>query len=236
MDNSVKKSVDHSGHRQRVKDAVKDNGFGHLADKRLLELLLFYSIPRADTNKLAHTLINEFGSLKGVFEADINTLKKVEGMGESSAIMIADAGAIFKRISTSVPEKRRAYKTCEALKELALLTFNASTTESVVMFCFDGNYRLEKQVVLGEGDSCSSELDLRKAVQTVMDCGASSAVLAHNHPYSAPEPSAYDVDSTRVVSVMLRKLGFPLTDHIIVSGEGEVYSMYSDPRFRGMFY
>ena len=61
----------HSGHRKRVKENVIKNGFSQLEEHRLLELLLFYSIPREDTNELAHRLIEEFGSLDEVFKSNI---------------------------------------------------------------------------------------------------------------------------------------------------------------------
>lgn len=226
----------HSGHRKRLKANVCKNGFTQLEEHQLLELMLFYSIPRADTNDLAHRLIKEFGSLKDIFSADIEKLKKVDGIGENTAIMLAGMGETFRRISTRTPSKRKNYKSVESLKELSLSVLGNANVEQVILFCFDGTNHLKKQMLLGEGDGCSASLDLRKAVQAVIDCGAAFAVLAHNHPFSTVEPSAHDIDSTRVVSVMLRKLGFSLADHIIVNGEGEAYSMHSDSRLKGIFY
>ena len=84
----------HSGHRKRVKANVIKNGFSQLEEHKLLELMLFYSIPREDTNELAHELINHFGSFEDVFKANVDQLKRVDGVGENTAVMIAAIGEI----------------------------------------------------------------------------------------------------------------------------------------------
>ena len=75
-------------HRMRVKTKVYENGFSGLNDIDLLELMLFYAIPYKDVKPLAHRLIDTFGSLSRVLEADLGALENVEGMGASSAIFI----------------------------------------------------------------------------------------------------------------------------------------------------
>ena len=75
-DHTTKKNV-HEKHRKRVRENVLKNGFKQLGDHQLLELLLFYSIPRGDTNELAHKLLNEFGGLSGVIKASPEALTKV---------------------------------------------------------------------------------------------------------------------------------------------------------------
>lgn len=226
----------HAGHRKRVKANVYNNGFSQFEEHRLLELMLFYSVPRGDTNPIAHRLLDEFGSLKNLFNASISQLEKIEGVGENTAILLSTVGEIFYRISKETPQKRATYKTTEDVKRLATALLSAENNEKVLLLCFDASHHLKKQAVISEGDKTSADIDMRKTVQTVIDCGASYAVLTHNHPESPAEPSAYDIDSTRAVSVMLRKLGFALADHIVVGGDGSVYSMHSDSRFSAIFY
>ena len=65
----------HEGHRKRLRESyIKSNGSDALRDHQLLELLLFYAIPRRDVNPLAHRLVNRFGSLRGVLEASFSEL------------------------------------------------------------------------------------------------------------------------------------------------------------------
>ena len=87
-----------------------------------------------------------------------------------------------------------------------------------------------------EGDEISSEIDMKEIVKNLVDSNSSIAVLAHNHPDSSAEPSAHDIDSTRMLCVTLRKIGYALADHIIVGENDAAYSMHLDPRFSSMFY
>lgn len=52
-----------------------------LTDVQYLEMILFYCIPRVDTNPIAHRLLDKFGSIRDVFEASEEELISVKGMG-----------------------------------------------------------------------------------------------------------------------------------------------------------
>lgn len=236
MDNNNKTTSDYSGHRSRVKKAVKDNGFGHLSHHRLLELLLFYSIPRADTDELARELIKEFGSLQAVFSADIPRLCRVKGVGESTAVLIATVGEIVKRSKAPKVDGRVSLKSVDDLKALSKNQLFGLSNEKVILVCLDAAKRIKRIVNISDGHVNEAFIDVRKAVQAVMDCEATSAFIAHNHPESSCHPSAEDIDSTRSLCVMFRKLGIHLIDHIIVGFDNETYSMRSDPMFTQMFY
>lgn len=226
----------HSGHRKRVKANVIKNGFSQLEEHKLLELMLFYSIPREDTNELAHKLINYFGSFEEVFKSDIEQLKRVDGVGENTAVMIAAIGETFNRVSKAKPSKKKLYKNTESLKELAVSLLQGEDKEKVVLMCFDAKRSLKRHTVISEGDEVSSDINMKEIMKTLVDSDSSIAVLAHNHPDSSAEPSAFDIDTTRMICVTLRKIGYSLADHIIVGENETAYSMYLDPRFSSMFY
>lgn len=226
----------HSGHRKRVKANVIKNGFSQLEEHKLLELMLFYSIPRDDTNELAHRLMDEFGSLEDVFRANVEQLKKVDGVGENTAVMIAAVGEVFCRMSQNKRSKKRVYKNTDDLKELAVSLLKDENVEKVVLMCFDASKKLKRVAVISNGDEVSTEINLKEIIKILVDSDSSVAVLAHNHPNSTAEPSAYDIDSTRTICVTLRKIGYALADHIIVGEDGEAYSMHLNPRFSALFY
>ncbi len=226
----------HAGHRQRVKEKVLRNGLDSFADHELLELLLFYSIPQSDTNELAHRLLSEFTSFEGILKADISQLKKVKGVGESTALLIYTAAEVYRRAEKLKLPKKVYYKTTEDFKALAQTHLSLLGKEKVVLFCFDANGKLKKTSELSTGSSSSAFVDVKKAVECMLDSCAVKAVIAHNHPDSSANPSAADIDVTRSVCVMFRKLDFVLMDHIIVGEDGDCYSMYEESGFSGMFY
>ena len=225
----------HSGHRKRVRANVCKNGFSQLEDHKLLELLLFYSIPQADTNELAHRLLNEFGSLDELVKTDVERLKRVDGIGENTAVLIATIGEMYLRVSKEKLNPKKTYTTVDDFKSLAQTVLAGETVEKVYIFCLDVSGKLKKAVLLSSGDEGSAYVDMKKALQAVMDCNAKNAFLAHNHPQGVASPSAFDIDSTRGMCVMFRKLGFFLVDHIVVGSDGSTYSMYEDKDFAKMF-
>ena len=75
----------HEGHRQRLKDRFRREGLDNFDELYVLELLLFYCIPRVDTNPIAHRLLDYFGSLNNVLNATAEELEKVEGIADASS-------------------------------------------------------------------------------------------------------------------------------------------------------
>lgn len=232
---NTKKNL-HAGHRQRVKANVCKNGFSQLEDHRLLELILFYSIPQADTNGLAHKLLDEFGSLKNIFNESVDRLRMVSGVGESTAIMLSAMGEVYRRNQKTGADRRRTYKTHEDYCNLAISYLAGESKEVAFAFYFDSADRLKRAVELSSGDETSVQIDAKKVYQNAVLLDAAGVVLAHNHPGRSNEPSLSDLDTTRSISVMLRKLGVRLYDHIILDGEDKPYSMYDEISIRPVFY
>ncbi len=87
----------HEGHRKRLKSRFLEEGLDGFDDHQVLELLLFFSIPQKNTNVLAHELIEKYGSLSGVLEADPKDLITNKGIGENSAALISLIPALSRR-------------------------------------------------------------------------------------------------------------------------------------------
>ena len=73
----------------RAKEQFRAHGLDAFADHEVLELLLYYAVPRQDTNPIAHRLMEKFGSLDAVFAADRAALEEVEGIGENASTLIS---------------------------------------------------------------------------------------------------------------------------------------------------
>ncbi len=223
----------HAEHRKRVKANVMKNGFSQLEEHELLELLLFYSIPRANTNQTAHLLLNEFGSLSAVVKAPKTSLMKIKGVGKETALYLNSLGELTSRIFKQAKIKKKSYK-YEDVIELAASYFINEPNERVLLLCFDSLMHFKTAEFVVDGNVSEITLELKKLVSAVIEADASVVVIAHNHPNGNPEPSLADFDATGAISVMLRKLDVVLLDHIIVA-EGAVFSMRNDERSAKMF-
>ena len=76
----------HQGHRERKKQQFRDFGLDAFADHEVLELLLFYAIPRQDTNPLAHELLHRFGSLEAVLEASLEADESLQDIAVAGGV------------------------------------------------------------------------------------------------------------------------------------------------------
>ena len=234
MGNQTAKKNIHAGHRERVRENVLKNGFEQLEDHRLLELLLFYSIPREDTNELAHRLLDEFGSLSEVIKASPSRLARVSGIGGSSAILLSSIGELCMRVLKEGNVKRTPYKSQKEIIDLVKSHYLNEEKERFLIICFDANMRMKRALFISEGDSMHVDFDIKTMLSKVLEFDATFVVLAHNHPDGEAFPSGADIDTTGSVSVMLRRVGAKLYDHIIIGGNSH-FSMRDSSLFSNLF-
>ena len=78
----------HENHRDRLRNRFIEEGLSKFEKHNALELLLFYAIPRKDTNEIAHELINKYHSFAAVFDADIDDLANQKNMSKNIAVLI----------------------------------------------------------------------------------------------------------------------------------------------------
>ena len=206
----------HEGHRNRLRQ--KFHAGAHLEKHELLELLLFYVIPRRNTNEIAHRLLNRFGSLRGVLDADISRLTQVEGVGLRTALFLRIVSTVSSLSYAEQDSKLRRISTEEDLRRYVISLLLPSTEEEIYLLLFSGTGHLIHTERLAVGLSSASQFSLHRAVQLSCQHGASSVVLAHNHPDGLPVPSDLDVETTERFREALNVAGIELINHYIVCG------------------
>ena len=205
----------HSGHRERLKKAMLESNFNGMSDINLLEAVLFYSIARSDTNEIAHRLLQAFGSINAVFEADYDDLKQIHGVGDKSAFLIKLIGKTAKRIHTVDTTKMVPAKTTNDIAQIVYPYFIGEKDEKMVAVYVDSNSHLIRSEVIGDGIVNSVTFDKRRLMEGAIRSNCVTVFLAHNHPHGVPNPSHEDLRLTLAVREMLRTIDVCLYDHLI---------------------
>ena len=211
----------HKGHRQRLRDRFNNSGLDSMEDHTALELLLCYAIPRKDVNRLAHALLDTFGSLSAVLEADRTALEQVPGMGENAATLLKLIPAMNRRylMDRTQAGKKVSLRTAAEAGEFFLPRFYGAREEKVYAAFLDEHCRLLACQEVFEGGVGYAPVNIRKLVEAALRLKAACIILAHNHPDGYAVPSREDRESTRIVSSSLAAVQLRLLDHIIVAGD-----------------
>lgn len=220
----------HDGHRARKKAQFRQHGLDGFADHEVLELLLYYAIPRKDTNEIAHRLLQKFGSLQNVFAAPAEELAKVDGVGESAALFLTLLPQVQKRAMRS-GGKERVLNSVDKCGRYFLELLGHERQELLYQACLDGKGKLLSCKKLSQGSADCTSLSVRQVVENALLSGASAVVLAHNHPSGVALPSPADMEATTQVRDALKRLDIRLIDHIIVA-DGDYVSMASSGLLR----
>ena len=190
----------HGGHRERMRKRLESEGLDGFAPHEVLELILFYSIPRSDTNPIAHRLLERLGSLSAVFEAPISELTKVEGIGENSAALLSMIPQITKRYLIDKNKKGVVLDSINKIGEFIMPYYIGSNVEKFYLICLDKKCKLLNCTLMAEGSFDNVTVDMRMVCKVALDCSATSVVLSHNHAQGFAIPSANDVLVTEQVA------------------------------------
>lgn len=222
----------HDGHRQRLKARFQKEGLDHFEKHQVLELLLFYCLPRQDTNPIAHRLLDKFGTVDAVMKATPAELKNVEGVNDG----VVQYLRLFRELERYRSVERVEDVFLNSIEECGTYIipfFDNRRNETVFLLCLDAKRKLISCKLVGEGSVNSAGVPIRRIVEMAMNEGASSVVLAHNHPSGFAVPSAEDQATTIRLARALSAVEIVLADHIVVA-DGDCVSMVQsglyDPR------
>ena len=205
----------HAGHRSRVKEEFRARGLTSFPEHRVLELLLFYAIPQGDTNVLAHRLMERFGSLAGVFDADVEELCAVPGVGEHTALLLRMMPGICARYVASRSSFDGLVESANHVRQVLESYFFGARNEMVYLLCLDGKHKVLGVRKITEGSINAADVTARRIVEEAMSLRASGIVLAHNHTSGLALPSAEDRSTTAYLKQILAPIGIQLLDHVI---------------------
>lgn len=192
--NKPKKNC-HAKHRERLRHRFLVNGLDGFSEHNVLEMLLFYSIPRKDTNELAHELIDRFGSLANVFDAPYEALKRIDGVGERTATLLKFIPALCGEYRLSRNEVKAVIRTRDEAVEYLAPYFTDMQTEYAVLLSLDAGGRVMNVIKMRYGSTEETDIDITRCfsrscrIRRRRLClhTAIRADLPHRHRWISPQ-------------------------------------------------
>ena len=219
----MEKEKSYIEHRKRIRQGFLNHGFNSNTDPYLvLEMLLFYSIPRADTKPIAKRLMDHFETLNAVFSASIEQLQEVEGVGINTAIYLKLIADTLNICNCTKNNLIRDFSSTDDIGTFLLKEYSFLSLEKFSVLCLDTMGRKLSFDFVSEGDTHSVGVSARDIVELVIKHKATSIVLCHNHPSGIALPSPMDAKITQIIVDTLRPIGVRVFDHIIIANNDYV--------------
>lgn len=217
MNSNISNNQHYLGHRERLKKKILEVGAESLADYELLEMVLICAIPRKDVKPLAKELIDIFGSFANVINAEKNDLLQVKGIGEGVIAFFEIIKQSAIKIVKTEAFKNPVIDSFNKLIDYCVAKMGRDKIESFRVIFLDTKLRLIADEEFSKGTVDQTLLFPREVLKRVINLGASSIIMVHNHPSGDTKPSKADVAMTKEVIKALLPVAVELVDHLVVS-------------------
>ncbi len=208
------------GHRARMREKLLERGPEALADYEMLEMLLFFAMPKGDTKPLAKALINRFGSFGAVLAAPQDQLMATRGLGPHSVAALKLVQASSIRLARAEVMDRPVLNNWERLIGYLTAVLAEEKVEQFRVLFLDTRNRLIADEAQARGTVNHTPVYPREVVKRALELHATALILVHNHPSGDPTPSREDVAMTAEIKTAVGVLGIQLHDHLII-GRGQ---------------
>ena len=170
---------------------------------------------------VANHLMDAFGSMDRIFSCHISEIKReikgTEDFRNKVAFLLESAKSLTRRRMMGAFTLGERYHEVAVVKHLFGL-FYFEPTEKVYMLFFDSKMRYLGKELVSSGTVNTSHVTIRRALEISLRHSASYVILAHNHPFGKPNPSADDISTTNNLITAFAETGLKLLEHYIIGG------------------
>jgi len=217
---------------ERPREMLAKYGPEKLSLSKLLAILLRTGSEGVSAEELARRLLNHFKSLRGIDNASISELCKIESIGPAKASQIKSALELGKRFYREEAEKktriRRAEDMIMYVADYYAPYLRDAKKEFFNVILLDARNKVIDNIEISKGSLTASIVDPKEIVKEATMRSASGVILVHNHPSGEPEPSDDDIETTNNVLRACNLVGIKVLDHIIIGKNRDDYVSFSE--------
>jgi DNA repair protein RadC len=215
------------GHRKRLREKFLKSGLNGFHDYEIVELLLSLGTPRRDCKAPAKEAIRRFESLRGVLEAPIKELEKIDGIGPHNAFGIKLVQEVAREFLRARMIDKPFYNSSREIFDYLYHAMRGLKKEVFKVLYLTGQNQVIDTADISEGTVSSSSVAPREVIEGAIKTSAAGLVFVHNHPSGNPQPSASDISLTRELVYAGKVMQIKVLDHIII-GENRYYSFAAE--------
>lgn len=204
--------------QQRPRERLIRDGAAALSDPELLALFLRVGVPGRSAVELGRDLLEQFGSIHGLFGASLAQFGAVHGMGPAKYAQLQAVMELAQRASREQLQAGQTLASPDAVRQYLRLTMGRQQHESFLVLFLDVKNRLLASEEMFRGTLTHTSVYPREVVKAALLRNAASVMLAHNHPSGTPEPSDADLLLTRALVQALALVDVRVLDHFVVAG------------------
>lgn len=209
----------HDGHRERMRSKLVAHGSDIFDTYELLEMLLYNVIPFKDTNPVAKRLLAAFGNLEGVFSASREELMSVDGIGPRAADYIKAVERIPYLLGCDTVVSEPLFNDFVKAGQFFTEYFRGLLEYKVSVLFLDNSMLPIAVTDLYDVDFASAAVKTKDVIAAALECRASVAIFAHNHPFGPKFPSESDMVNNDIIAAALSRVDVMLLEHYVVCGD-----------------
>lgn len=204
--------------QQRPRERLMADGATALSDAELLAVFLRVGVAGRSAVELGRDLIDQFGSLNGLFGAARERFCQVHGLGPAKYAQLQAVMELARRVIAEQMRHGVQLDSPDAVKQYLRMGMGRQRYESFVVMFLDVKNRLIASEEMFRGTLTHTSVHPREVVKAALSHNAASLLLAHNHPSGSPNPSESDLALTRTLTQAWALVDVRVLDHFVVAG------------------
>jgi DNA repair protein RadC len=204
---------------ERPREKLLSLGPQALSDAELLAICLRTGSAGCDAVELARRLLQEYGGLRELLQADRNRFCATHGLGSAKYTLLQ---AVLELARRHLGETlRRSDPLHNPAETRRYLTARLRDYPYEVFACLflDTRHRIIRYEELFRGTIDGASVHPREVVRQALLHNAAAVIFAHNHPSGIAEPSDADQRITRRLKDALALVDIRVLDHVIIGDQ-----------------
>jgi len=210
--------------QERPREKLLEKGPAALSNAEILAIFLRTGRKGLSALGLARELLDKFGGLRQLIDADEKQFCQIKGLGMVKYAQIQAAIELGRRYLQAELEAGDTFTSPEQTREFLTLKLRPYPYEVFACLYLDNRHRLISFDELFRGTIDSAQVHAREVVRAAIKHNAAAVILSHNHPSGVAEPSQSDVNLTQELKKALQLIDVRVLDHLII-GSGEAISL-----------